>query len=115
MTAVASQGLTKSQINAAVDAFLPQTTSCVVGDSGTIDLELTIACSGRVESAVVISDSGLPDSVLGCVANRMKYAAFPAHALPDGERVRIPLTYRYTPHPSDAPPPGTRAAEWGRQ
>ncbi|MFK7926856.1 MAG: LysM peptidoglycan-binding domain-containing protein [Myxococcota bacterium] len=95
---VASQGLTKGEINAAIDGFLHKTTSCANEDwSGTLQVELNIACSGRVTAVEVVSDGGAPMAVSSCVAERLRFAPFPAHALPNGERVRIPLSYRYTP------------------
>ena len=36
----------------------------------------------------------ISDEVLTCLTDRLRYAEFPAHDLPDGERARVPLHLR---------------------
>lgn len=105
MAAVASRGLDPSQIRTAFDAFVPKTTSCLPDDfrgEARVQLDLVIGCDGIVRDAQVFSGGGLPQPVLACITERMQYAAFPAHDLPDGERARVPLAFAYTP-PAESP------------
>ena len=91
----ASAGLTRSQIRGAVDAFLPRVTSCVTDDvpSKQIWLEINVACTGRVASVHIADQAGWPTELAQCVADRFRYAAFPAHDLPDGETFSQPIGF----------------------
>ncbi|MFT7519152.1 MAG: hypothetical protein ACI9MC_001292 [Kiritimatiellia bacterium] len=93
---VGSHGLSWEQAKAALAPFVPRTTSCAptgwIGQ-GTLKLDLTVACTGRVASVVVLSSGGLPDELVNCVADRMRFVPFSAHALPDGDTVRYPITF----------------------
>ncbi len=90
----ASSGLSADQVKRAFDAFAPRMATCLPdGWAGatTVQLDLRIACTGRVADAEVFSAGGLPDEVQRCLLDRVRYAPFPAHDLPDGERARVPL------------------------
>lgn len=93
---VGSQGLRADQVKSAFHAFVPHTTTCLPeGWTGrtTVQLDLVIGCDGRVRDAQIFSGGGLSDDVLACLTERMRYAPFPAHDLPDGERARVPLLF----------------------
>lgn len=100
MSAVASRGLSSAQVKTAFDAFIPKTTSCLPDDFRgmvRVSFDLRIGCDGLVDEAEVVRAGGLPDAVLACLTDRMKYAAFPAHDLPNGEQARVPLSFTWTP------------------
>lgn len=95
---VSSQGLQAGAVKASINAFIPKTTSCMPdGWTGraTVQVDLLIGCDGLLESAEVVSSGGLPDPTLACITDRLRYAEFPAHDLPDGEQARVPLRYAY--------------------
>ena len=78
-----------------MDAFLPTVQRCIEGDwpEGTVQLSITVACTGRVARVVVADGGGLPDSLTRCIADTVRYAAFPAHDLPDGETFTYPMRF----------------------
>jgi murein DD-endopeptidase MepM/ murein hydrolase activator NlpD len=91
----ASRGLDGGQVSAALAAFEPNLVRCLQpgsGAAGTADLELTVACTGRVSAVSVIDDGGLPAELVGCVRETLRYAAFPAHDMPDGFTFGYPVT-----------------------
>lgn len=99
---VGSQGLTTSEIKAAIGAFTPHTASCLSEDfrgTATVMLDITIGCDGLVDDATIIEDGGLPNDTVACISRRVHFAPFPAHDLPLGEQVRVPMHYRYLPPP----------------
>ncbi len=90
-----SQGLTGAQISSSARAFQRQTLRCREGRSvsGTVQLELTVGCDGRVSNVDVLA-AGTDDSDFAdCVARTMGYAEFPAHDLPDGAVFGLPLRF----------------------
>ena len=90
-----SQGLSGSQVSAAVRSFQEQTLRCAEGKSdvsGELGLELVIGCDGRVRSVTVTDDRVMDGDFASCVADVMRYAPFPAHAR-DEVTVQIPLRY----------------------
>jgi len=103
---IGSQGLSSAQVKAAFGAFAPRTTSCLPSGwtgSASPTFELLIGCDGLVRQVSVASPSGLPQPVLDCLTDRLRYAPFPAHDLPDGERARVPLHLVGTPpEPTEA-------------
>jgi len=90
-----SQGLSGDQITSAVRGFQRQTLRCREGRtvSGTVQLELTVGCDGRVSSVDVLADGTDDSSFADCVARTMGYAGFPAHDLPDGAVFGLPLRF----------------------
>lgn len=89
-----SAGLSAEQVQATMQSFLPQALDCFRDSrSGTLGVELSVACSGRVTSAQVLSDGGLDDAVARCVTERLAYAPFPAHDMPDGFSFEYPIRY----------------------
>ena len=95
---VSSQGLAPGDVKAAINRFVPRTASCMPdGWTGraTVQVDLLIGCNGLLTSAEVHSSGGLPDETLACITDRLRYAEFPAHDLPDGEQARVPLRYAY--------------------
>jgi LysM repeat protein len=92
---VASEGLSRTQVRTALDAFVPELIPCVEGEApaGTLLLDLTIACTGRVAAVAVAKDPGWPAGVVACVSDTLRYAPFPAHDLPDGEQITWPLSF----------------------
>ena len=93
---LASEGLDHSQVEAAMQAFLPGLYGCVPeGEEpdGVLSLELTVACTGRVAAVRVLDDGSLPGALVACVRDHALYAAFPAHDLPDGFVFHYPVSF----------------------
>ncbi len=90
-----SKGLSADQINSSVRAFQRQTLRCREGNSvsGTVELELTVGCDGRVSHVEVLHDATGDSAFADCVARTMGYAAFPSHDLPDGAIFGLPLRF----------------------
>lgn len=94
----ASAGLSPSQVRGAMSAFVHHTLRCVpegTQPAGTVDLHITVACTGRVAQVAVLDDGGMPEELVGCVQEVLAYAPFPAHDLPDGETFQYPLTFSW--------------------
>ena len=90
-----SEGLSSTQVKAAVAGFQEETLRCAQGHDlvqGQVGLELAIGCDGVVRSAEVLDDSVPVDGFARCVADVMRYAPFPAHAR-DEVVVQVPLRY----------------------
>ena len=95
---VASRGLTREQVSASMRGFVHHTLRCVPADTPpakSLQLELTVACTGRVSKVSVVDAGDWGAEAAGCVADVLGYTPFPAHDLPDGEVFLYPL--RYTP------------------
>ncbi len=94
MGMAASAGLDADQVQSTMRGFLPKALDCFRdAPSGTLSVELNVACSGRVTSAQVLDDGGLDDGVARCVTERLAYAPFPAHDMPDGFSFEYPIRY----------------------
>lgn len=94
----ASRGLSHAQVSAAMRAFVHHTLRCVpegTQPAGTVELHLTVACTGRVARVEVLDDGGMPPELVACVPEVLAYAPFPAHDLPDGETFRYPLRFSW--------------------
>lgn len=93
----ASEGLSAEQAGSAMRGFIQHTTGCVEGDvpAGTLELEVTVSCSGRVDRVTVASNPGWDGGIADCVTQVLMYAPFPAHALPDGDTFTYPLTFSH--------------------
>ena len=90
-----SEGLSSQQVSRSIARFQEQTLRCADGHSsarGGLSLELVISCDGRVKSVEVLDDGVQEGAFAACVADVMRYAAFPAHAR-DEVTVQIPLRY----------------------
>jgi LysM repeat protein len=95
---LASLGLNQGQVEAAMNAFLPALFDCVPsGDepNGVLELELAVACTGRVAAVRVLDRGGLPEPLVACSADTLRYAPFPAHDLPDGFVFRYPVRFEW--------------------
>ena len=90
-----SVGLSPEQISSSVRSFQRQTLRCREGRSasGTVQLELTVGCDGRVSESEVLVDGTGDSSFADCVARTFSYASFPAHDMPDGVLFGLPLRY----------------------
>jgi len=91
----ASRGLDGAQVSAALSAFEPTLVRCLEagsGVAGTADLELTVACTGRVASVTLLDPGGLPTELVACVRDTLRYVAFPAHDMPDGFTFGYPVS-----------------------
>jgi LysM repeat protein len=94
--AVASEGLSYTQIKRSMDAIAPHTLSCVPeGTTGRLETRIVVGCDGLVRSVETGATGGLPPDVVACVVDKLGYAEFPAHALPNGEIFDYPLTYSW--------------------
>ena len=78
-----------------MDAFLPTLGRCVDGawPEGTVRTEITVACTGRVDTVRVLDGGGLDPDFVACVQDTLHYADFPAHELPDGDTFRFPARF----------------------
>ena len=92
---MASTGVSKAEAKAAVSPLLPLTLGCVPGTSGELVVDLHIACSGVVSRVDVVQRGPWEGTVHDCITDVLRHADFPAHALPDGDVVRWPLTYTF--------------------
>lgn len=91
-----SMGLSPDQIGAAVRAFQEQTLRCydeVAEATGTLQLEVTVGCDGRVSDVVVTEETIGDEAFVKCVADTMRYAPFPAHDRAAGAVFEQPLRY----------------------
>jgi len=92
---MASQGLSRQQVRQSMHAFFPQLARCIEGDwpSGTVMLDMNVACSGRVSSIRVDNDGGLEPTLVNCLQQTLSYTPFPAHQLPDGMDFQYPVLF----------------------
>jgi hypothetical protein len=91
-----SMGLTAGDIGEAVRAFQEQTLRCyeeVADAAGSMQLELTVGCDGRVSDVVLVDETIGEDAFVKCVADTMRYAPFPAHDRAEGAVFELPLRY----------------------
>lgn len=95
----ASQGLTEDQVRAAMNGFVHHTLACLrdveAYPAAVLDLEIRVACTGRVAEVRVVDPGDWMPDVARCVQDVLRHAPFPAHDLPDGDSFRYPL--RFTP------------------
>jgi LysM repeat protein len=93
--AAASEGLDEGQVRAAMNGFVPHVQSCLGGLSaaptGTLLLEVSVGCDGRVTGVRIEGQDDWPDAHAACIAQTLGFAPFPAHALPDGDQFLYPL------------------------
>ena len=90
----ASVGLSHGQVKASMDAFLPGLSRCLTPGEpavGTLDLEITVACTGRVAAVSVLDDDGLPPALVSCLTGGLRHADFPPHDMPDGYTFGYPM------------------------
>jgi murein DD-endopeptidase MepM/ murein hydrolase activator NlpD len=90
-----SAGLSREQVRQAMNGFLPTLNRCVTGDwpTGTLNLSITVACTGRVDRVRVQDAGGLDAALVTCITETLRYAPFPAHDLPDGETFGYPMVF----------------------
>jgi hypothetical protein len=90
------EGLSRQQVSAAMSSFLDIFARCTIGLPpmvGEIELEIAVACTGRVQEVAVLSTGGLPDAVVVCVEQTVRYVPFDAHDTLDGYRVGYLLRF----------------------
>ena len=95
---LASRGLSQAQVEAAMNAFIPTLFRCVPEGGqpdGILELELTVACTGRVAQVEQADLGGLADELAACVAETRRYTPFPAHDMPGGFEFRYPLRFSW--------------------
>ncbi|MBT3219908.1 MAG: LysM peptidoglycan-binding domain-containing protein, partial [Proteobacteria bacterium] len=83
-----SEGLSHNQIASSMGAFVHQVLPCISTGSADpvaeLELEFTVACTGRVKQIVVVESGDWSPEVSDCVTETLKYTPFPAHDLPSG-------------------------------
>jgi hypothetical protein len=92
------EGLSIEQISDSMDAFIPNLHACVpAGTSlrGVAELQIEVSCDGRVGAVQVEAAENLPDSVIACVTESLRYASFPAHDTPEGVHFLYPMRFRF--------------------
>lgn len=90
-----SQGLDSEQVSAATRSFQRQTLRCYQGREnaeGEVLIKLVVGCDGLVRNSQVKGDDTETAGFAECVANVMRYAAFPAHARDEVELV-VPMRF----------------------
>ena len=90
-----SQGLEPEQVSAATRAFQRQTLRCYQGREnaeGEVLIKLVVGCDGLVRSSQVEADDTETQDFAECVADVMRYAAFPAHARDEVELI-VPMRF----------------------
>ena len=90
-----SQGLEPDQVSAATRAFQRQTLRCYQGREhaeGEVLIKLVVGCDGLVRDSQVTRDDTEAPGFAECVADVMRYAAFPAHARDEVELV-VPMRF----------------------
>ncbi len=109
VTMAAASGLTVREIKGAMRPFYRHLDVCgrrgevVPGDEEI--LELTVACTGRVEMVFAMGAAlDWPEAVTTCVVDALHYAEFPAHSLPDGSTFMLPIRFEHAGQPGDAKP-----------
>jgi hypothetical protein len=92
---VASRGLTRAQIVTAMQQTLKQTRRCIPGawPMGVIDLQIEVACTGRVARVSVSDSGGMDADLVACVKDTLRYTGFPAHDMPDGFSFGYPMRF----------------------
>ena len=91
---VASAGLDPDAVRASMRVAAQGVLPCFKGSpTVTMLLSVQVACTGRVSAVTIEDDGGAESLTQACVEAGLKYAAFPAHALPDGDQFEYPLTY----------------------
>lgn len=93
----ASEGLSHEQVSAAMNGFLPNVLPCLDGvdpaPAEALRLAIRVGCDGRVASIDVADAGDWSSEPARCVVDLLRYAPFPAHGLPDGDRFEFPLRY----------------------
>ena len=91
---VASAGLDAEAVRPVMRAAIQSTLGCFHDSQEvTLMLGIHVACTGRVSQVDIEDDGGASEQVQACVRDKLRYASFPAHALPDGDLIEYPLTY----------------------
>lgn len=92
---VASQGLSAAEVQGAMNAFLPKVSSCLVGFDASptqaLHFSISVGCDGRVTHVGIVDGGDWQTAHADCLQQALRYAAFPAHALPDGDTFEYPL------------------------
>lgn len=92
----ASQGLSEAQVREAMNAFVHHTVQCLEGADTAprevLDLEIRVACTGRVSEVQIRDPGDWPEPTARCVREVLRHTPFPAHDLPDGDSFLYPLS-----------------------
>ncbi len=97
---MSSRGLPPDVIRSRMNSFLPELWRCVpqgMIPTGRVSLELTVACTGRVDIVEVMDSRGLDGALVSCVADTLHYVAFPPHDMPDGYVFMYPIYFSADP------------------
>lgn len=91
-------GLSVMQLGQSMDDFIPNLFRCVPEKTslhGTVELQITVGCDGRVEGVAVQVTENLDASLISCVSEMMHYAPFPAHDTPSGVQFLYPMQFDF--------------------
>lgn len=75
------------ELSQAMDDFNRLLLRCVPDGQRVVadlDLEITVACTGRVSEASITNRQALKPTLAACVQELLPYIAFAPHAVPDG-------------------------------
>jgi len=93
----ASEGISLETARRVLNTHVPKTLPCFDDyaglGTGTATFDIHVACTGVVSHVELDEMNHWPASLGDCIAQKMRFADFPPHALPDGDVVRYPLTY----------------------
>ncbi len=94
----ASAGLTEEQVRAALSGVWRASARCVAdaeaAPTGTMLVSVRVSCGGVVDEATVADAADWPEAASRCVLDALRGTPFPAHALPDGDTIQVPFTWR---------------------
>lgn len=88
-----SQGLSVDQVRGPMKTFLPTLGDCFSGPwpTASVNLQITVACTGLVSDIRVLDGDGLEGPVLGCMTGGLRRVDFPAHDIAGGFSFRYPI------------------------
>jgi hypothetical protein len=93
----ASEGLSAEEVSASMGSVFPRIARCVAAGSaspsGALLVRVHVSCRGTVDRVQVLDPADWPAEVVKCATERVRWAEFPAHGLPDGDIFEFPLSW----------------------
>ena len=84
---LSSQGIRASAVRDVMEDVFWEVQSCVPSTAhldGSLEVSLSVSCTGEVTSAELLSRRDVPDDVARCALRTIAAARFPRHQLPEG-------------------------------
>jgi len=95
---IAPSGLTYPEVKSALNGVIQHALHCArpAGmDAVHLTFDLVVGCDGIVASVESVDDGGAPEAYVGCVADVIAKADFPAHDMADGMPVTYPVNVNW--------------------